>query len=274
MGKRYNRALTIAGSDSSGGAGVQADLKTFSALGCYGLSAITALTAQNTQGVRGIQEIPAAFVSLQIRTVLEDVGADVIKIGMLFNSEIIREVAECLQSFTIPCVVVDPVMVAKGGDRLLREDAMQSLRDRLIPMATVLTPNLAEAEALLGRSIKTHDEMGQAAKELCRLGAKATVVKGGNLAGKSSDDCLCVQDKDGREIVHWLEQPRIETANVHGTGCTFSSAIAAYLAKGYEIEDAVRQAKSYVTEALQAGAEYKLGQGKGPVKHFYKTWEI
>ncbi len=272
MGKSYLRVLTIAGSDSGGGAGVQADIKTFSAIGCYGLSATTALTAQNTQGVRGIQEISAAFVGLQIRTVLDDIGADAVKIGMLFNSGIIHEVAECLKSYAVPWVVIDPVMFAKSGDRLLQEEAMQSLRDELIPLATVLTPNIAEAEGLLDRSIKTRDEMERAAKDLCGLGAGAVVVKGGSFANQSCDDCVCIRDNAGRETVHWLDQPRIETANVHGTGCTFSSAIAAYLAQGMQIEEAIRKAKSYVTDALKAGAEYQLGKGKGPVKHFYQWW--
>lgn len=272
MAKHYSRALTIAGSDNSGGAGIQADLKTFSALGCYGMSAITALTAQNTQGVRGVCEVPAQFVADQIDTVLEDVGADAVKTGMLFHSEIIRVVADRLKYHKVSRIVVDPVMFAKSGDRLLQEEAMQSLRGEMIPLAAVLTPNIAEAAALLGREIKTRDAMEQAAKELCAMGARAVVVKGGNFTRQASDDCLCTRGSAGKTAIHWLNQPRIETSNVHGTGCTFSSAIAAYLAQEVPVEEAVRRAKSYLTQALKAGAEYQLGKGKGPVKHFYQWW--
>jgi len=272
MAKSYLRVLTIAGSDNSGGAGIQADLKTFSALGCYGMSVVTALTAQNTQRVRGVCEVPAQFVADQIDTILEDVGADAVKIGMLFHSKIIRVVADRLKDHKASRIVVDPVMFAKSGDRLLKEEAMQSLRGEMIPLATVLTPNIAEAEALLNREIKTRDAMEQAARELCAMGAKAVVVKGGNLSHQSSDDCLCIKSEKSRKTIHWLKQARIETSNVHGTGCTFSSAIAAYLAQEMPIKEAIRQAKSYITQALTAGAEYQLGKGKGPVKHFYQWW--
>lgn len=267
---KYVRALTIAGSDNSGGAGIQADLKTFSALGCYGMSVITALTAQNTQGVRGIQDIPPAFIAQQIETILDDVGVDAIKIGMLFNTPVIEQVAECLRKIDGTPIVLDPVMFAKSGDRLLQEDAVSALRRELLPMATVLTPNIAEAAALLDRAIDSTEAMEQAARELCALGPQAVVVKGGNLTGSNSDDCLCI----GGESIHWLKQKRIDTRNVHGTGCTFSSAIAAYLAQSLSVEEAVRQAKDYLTGALKAGAKLKLGKGKGPVLHFHQLWKL
>ncbi len=266
---KYVRALTIAGSDNSGGAGIQADLKTFSALGCYGMSVITALTAQNTLGVSGIQDIPPPFVAQQITTILGDVGVDAVKIGMLFNVPVITQVAECLRALDATPIVLDPVMFAKSGDRLLQEDAVSALRTDLLPMATVLTPNIAEAAALLDRAIDSPEDMENAARDLCALGPQAVVVKGGNRAGNDSDDCLCLAGGP----VHWLKQERIATNNVHGTGCTFSSAIAAFLARGVSIEDAVRQAKEYLTGALKAGAELTLGKGKGPVLHFHQLWK-
>ncbi len=267
--RSYFRALTIAGSDSGGGAGIQADLKTFSALGCYGLSVVTALTAQNTLGVQTIHEVPSQFVVEQMRAVLGDIGADAVKIGMLHDPEVIRGVARELLEFDPLRVVVDPVMVAKSGDRLLKEEAVQALREELLPQATVLTPNLPEAGALLGRPVNQKNEMEPAARDLCALGPQAVVVKGGHLSDGSSDDCLVVQ---GREKAVWLEQPRIPTDNVHGTGCTFSSAVAAGLARSMAIVPAVREAKQYLTEALTAGADFRLGRGRGPVHHFYRTW--
>ena len=267
--RKYCRALSIAGSDCSGGAGIQADLKTFSALGCYGMSVITVLTAQNTQGVQAIQELPPQFIVKQIQSILEDVGVDVVKVGMLFNSSIIKEVASTLRESPVPSLVIDPVMFAKSGDRLLQEDAINAYCQELLPLATVLTPNIAEASALLGRFINSPQDMEQAAKDLCDLGPQAVVVKGGNLLQHSSDDCLWVKDKG----LQWLRQERIETDNIHGTGCTFSAAIAGYLARSFPIEEAVREAKKYLTEALSAGAKYQLGKGKGPVLHFYQTWK-
>ncbi|GJL80145.1 MAG: hydroxymethylpyrimidine/phosphomethylpyrimidine kinase [Nitrospinaceae bacterium] len=267
--KKYFRALTIAGSDNSGGAGIQADLKTFSALGCYGTSVITALTAQNTCGVRGIQEIPSEFVVQQIQTIVDDVGVDAVKTGMLFNSPIILAVAGYLRENPVSSLVVDPVMFAKSGDRLLLKDAIDSFCRELIPLATVLTPNISETEAILGRPIDSRKEMEKAAKDLCQMGPEAVVVKGGNLLKDSSDDCLFI--RGGK--THWLKQKRVPTDNVHGTGCTFSAAIAAFLARSFPIEDAVREAKSYLTGAIQAGDRYQLGKGKGPVMHFYKTWK-
>lgn len=232
------------------------------------MSVITTLTAQNTQGVRGVQEIPPEFVVQQIQTVVEDVGVDAVKIGMLFNSPIIREVAKFLRQNPVSRLVVDPVMFAKSGDRLLLKDATESFCKELIPLATVLTPNIAEATAILGHPINSRDDMEQAAKDLCQMGPKAVVVKGGNLLKDSSDDCLFVRDGQ----ILWLNQKRVHTNNVHGTGCTFSAAITAFLAHSLSIADAVHVAKKYLTGAIEAGANYQLGKGKGPVMHFYQTW--
>ena len=265
----YFRALTIAGSDNSGGAGIQADLKTFSALGCYGMSVITALTAQNTKGVQDIQEVEPDFIEKQIHSILDDIGVDAIKIGMLFNIPIIKTVAKILREKKISLIVVDPVMFAKSGDRLLQVEAVQAIKEDLFPLATIVTPNLLEAEALLERSIQSLEAMQQATVDLCSLGPKAAVVKGGGLTDSNSDDCLMVREAQ----FQWLKQDRLDTQNTHGTGCTFSSAIAAFLARSYNLENAVKEAKIYLTQALKAGADKNLGYGKGPVMHFYNTWE-
>ncbi|MAX16733.1 MAG: bifunctional hydroxymethylpyrimidine kinase/phosphomethylpyrimidine kinase [Nitrospina sp.] len=267
--KSYFRALTIGGSDSSGGAGIQADIKTFSALGCYGMSAITVLTSQNTQGVFGIQEISPEFVVEQITSVLGDIGVDAVKIGMLFNTPIIKKVAKCMRENRGFPVVLDPVMFAKSGDRLLKKDAIDTIRDELFPLATLVTPNIPEASALLGRPIESPESMQEAAVELCALGPQGVVIKGGSLLNRASDDCMFV--KNGQ--LQWLKQERIDTQNIHGTGCTFSSAITAFLAQSFTLEDSVLEAKKYVSKAIKAGSNKKLGLGKGPVMHFYKTWK-
>ena len=264
----YYRALTIAGSDNSGGAGIQADLKTFSALGCYGMSVITALTAQNTQGVKGIQEIDPQFIEKQMNSILDDIGVDAIKIGMLFNTPVIKIVAKCLREIKECPIVLDPVMFAKSGDRLLQEEAIESIKNELFPLATIITPNIPEAEALLGCSIESFESMQQAAVDLNKLGPRAVVVKGGALSACTSDDCLVIEGSEPQ----WLKQERIDTKNLHGAGCTFSSAISAFLARSYNLEDAVKEAKTYLTQALIAGADKNLGHGKGPVMHFYNTW--
>ena len=267
--KEYFRALTIGGSDNSGGAGIQADLKTFSALECYGMSVITALTAQNTQGVRSIQEVKPEFVEEQFNVILEDIGVDAIKIGMLFNVPIIKVIAKCLYKVNGYPIVLDPVMFAKSGDRLLQEEAVKAIQKELFPLATVVTPNIPEAQEFLGYSIENSESMRQAAMDLCDSGPAAVVIKGGGLSDDFSDDCLFVK---GGELL-WFKQERISTNNIHGTGCTFSSAIAAYLARSYKLEDAVREAKLYLTQSLKAGADKKLGKGQGPVLHFFNTWE-
>ena len=267
--KTYRRVLTIAGSDSGGGAGIQADLKTFAANGCYGLSVITALTAQNTQGVRAIHPAPVAFVAQQLDAVLPDIGADAVKIGMLFSPELIEMVARKMKEYRVERIVLDPVMVAQSGDKLLRDDAVAALKTHLIPLAEVLTPNIPEAAVLLGRKIARLDQLPGAAKELAKLGCRNVLVKGGHLEGEDSDDCLYL---GGEKRTVCLPGERLETRNNHGTGCTLSSAIAANLAKGEKVDVAVRHAKKYITEAIRAGAGYQIGHGHGPVHHFWKYW--
>jgi hydroxymethylpyrimidine/phosphomethylpyrimidine kinase len=266
---RYRRLLTIAGSDSGGGAGIQADLKTFSALGCYGMSAVTALTAQNTLGVTGIHPVPPAFVAEQIEAVFSDIGADAVKIGMLYSAELIASVADSLKKHGATNVVLDPVMVAQSGDKLLRDDAIDAVREYLMPLADVVTPNLPEAAVLLGREIRTRSEMESAARDLTRFGSRGILLKGGHLDTDDSTDLLFLS---GETLPIFFEEERIETRNNHGTGCTLSSAIAAYLARGESVVDAVRRAKRYITEAIRAGADFRLGGGHGPVHHFYRYW--
>ncbi|QXD16291.1 bifunctional hydroxymethylpyrimidine kinase/phosphomethylpyrimidine kinase [Rhodocaloribacter litoris] len=271
--RRYTRALTIATSDSGGGAGIQADLKTFGALGCYGMSVIVALTAQNTHEVRAIHAAPPGFVTAQIDAVVEDLGVDAVKIGMLFNAEIMRAVADRLQAHGLDRVVLDPVMVAKSGARLIEEEAVETLKTHLLPLSLVVTPNLPEAEVLLGRSINGRADMEAAARELLGLGPRAVLLKGGHLAEAGSADCLVLAapDPTGRDVF-WFESERVDTPNTHGTGCTLSSAIAAGLAREQTLPEAVRNAKAYVTGALKAGRAYRIGQGHGPLHHFFSFW--
>ncbi len=270
--KKYARTLTIAGSDSGGGAGIQADLKTFSALGCYGMSVITALTAQNTTGVRSIFEVSSDFIGDQIDAVLSDIGADAVKIGMLHRSEIIRVVAERLKHYGMKSVVLDPVMVAKSGDHLLKDEATDTLKDVLFPITKILTPNLPEASVLLARKISGSDEMEKAAMDLTDLGPSIVVIKGGHSDSSQSDDYVCIRDARGNTQGTWLKTTRIKTQNTHGTGCTFSSAIASFLAHGFDSLTAIRKAKDYLFDAIKAGADYKLGSGHGPVHHFHRLW--
>lgn len=267
--KTYRRALTIAGSDSGGGAGIQADLKTFAANGCFGMSVITALTAQNTQGVTGIHPVPVDFVGKQLDAVLSDIGVDVVKIGMLYSAELIEKVARKLQEYRISRIVLDPVMVAQSGDKLLQDSAIEALKTHLIPLAEILTPNIPEASVLLGRKISVAAEMPAAAEELTALGCRNVLVKGGHLEGDDCDDCLSLGDE--KRIVRF-SGARVETRNNHGTGCTLSAAIAAFLARGDDVEAAVRHAKTYIAEAIRAGAAYRIGHGHGPVHHFHRFW--
>ena len=261
-------AVTIAGSDSSGGAGIQADLKTFSALGVYGASVITALTAQNTQGVRAIHDVPPEFVTAQIDAVFSDLDVDAVKIGMLSRAATIAAVAEGIELHRMKNVVLDPVMVATSGDRLLAPDAIDALRRLLIPRAGVITPNLPEAAALLDVPIATNESgMMAQAQRLLELGAAAVLIKGGHGSGAESVDLLA--DKSG---VVRLAAARVETRNTHGTGCTLSSAIAAELAKGKSLSDAVRAAKTYITRAIMAADKLAIGKGHGPVHHFHQWW--
>lgn len=269
MKKRYHRALTIAGSDCSGGAGIQADLKTFSALGCYGMSVITALTAQNTMGVSAIHPLPAGFVREQIEVLLNDIGADAIKIGMLYSEELIRTVAGQLKNHPGPHIVLDPVMVSQSGHKLIEEGALEALKGDLIPLSTVLTPNIPEASMLLGRELQDLSDREEAARDLARYGAKSVLLKGGHLSGNESSDLLFIASEN-RVVI--LPGERIPTRNNHGTGCTLSSAVASFLARGLPLEEAVRQSKEYITGAIRAGAEYEIGKGHGPVHHYFRFW--
>lgn len=260
------RALTIAGSDSGGGAGLQADLKTFAALGVYGMSAITSITAQNTVGVQGVFDLPPDFVGLQIDSVVTDIGVDAVKTGMLSNAGIIEVVAAKVREHMLPHLVVDPVMVAKSGDALLRPEAREALIELLLPLAEVLTPNLHEARALTGRPIEGLQDMHRAAEAIHALGPRYVVVKGGHLEADPTGTGT-VHDLlfDGQHFVV-LRAERITTPHTHGTGCTFASAIAAGLAKGLSVERAMREAKAYITEAIRHALP--LGHGHGPTNHF------
>jgi hydroxymethylpyrimidine/phosphomethylpyrimidine kinase len=270
-GRRYARVLSIAGSDSGGGAGIQADLKTFSALGCYGMTAITAITAQNTQGVRGIHGIPPEMLRAQIDAVVEDIGADAVKIGMLATPEVVRMVADAIRRHRLPHVVLDPVMVATSGDRLIVPETVAALVGELFPLAEVITPNLDEAALLLGHAIEGADALDAAAQALLGLGARAALLKGGHLPGGWVVDVLALQG--GTEgtgaALQRLESARIATHNGHGTGCTLSSAIAAHLALGHALPEAVQKARAYILGAIQAGAAVRTGHGHGPLNHGY-----
>ena len=261
-------AVTIAGSDSSGGAGIQADLKTFSALGVYGASVITALTAQNTRGVTAIHDVPAHFIAAQIDAVFSDLKVDAVKIGMLSVPVAIATVAAGLERWSQTLVVLDPVMVATSGDRLLAPAAIEVLKRDLIPRALVVTPNLHEAAALLDEPLaRDESEMRSQAEKLLRIGAKAVLIKGGHAQGPEAVDLLVTPEAAAR-----LSTEKIDTANTHGTGCTLSSAIAAGLAKGYRLSEAVADAKTYVTQAIAAADELEIGQGRGPTHHFHAWW--
>lgn len=263
---QYPAALTIAGSDSGGGAGIQADLKTFSALGVYGTSAITAITAQNTVGVFGVEAIAPALVAAQIKVVLEDIDIGAVKIGMLASVEVIEAVADALEGYTGP-IVLDPVMIAKSGDALLANDAVSALRENLLPRATVLTPNIPEAACLLAQSEElSPNGLQRQGRELLALGPKAVLMKGGHGAGDICTDWLI----NGAEIA--LKADRIETRNTHGTGCTLSSAIAAGLARGQPVDTAVRAAHGWLHQAILRADDLNIGAGHGPVHHFHKVW--
>ena len=263
--RRYARVLSIAGSDSGGGAGIQADLKTFSALGCYGMTAITALTAQNTQGVRGIHGVPPEFLAAQIDAVVEDIGVDAVKIGMLHSPDVVRVVADAIRRHQLPHVVLDPVMVATSGDRLIAKETVGVLVRELFPLAEVITPNLDEAAWLLGRAIDGVDVLQGGAEDLVLLGAPAALLKGGHLPGDWVVDMLATRSG----AVQRLESPRIATHNGHGTGCTLSSAIAAHLALGLPLVQAVEAARAYILGAIAAGADVTTGRGHGPLNHGY-----
>lgn len=258
-------ALTIAGSDSGGGAGIQADLKTFSALGVYGASVITAVTAQNTVGVTAVHEVPVEVIERQLDAVLSDFEVGATKTGMLSGSDIIRAIAQKIEQWEVRDLVVDPVMVAKSGDRLLHEDAIDVLRYRLLPLALVVTPNIPEAEVLAGMEIRHEIDREEAARRIRKLGARYVVVKGGHLDGDPVDLVW-----DGREMRR-LSVHRVESTSTHGTGCTLSAAITALLVRGKGVEDAIHQAKDYITGAIQHAQE--LGHGHGPLNHHYRHYQ-
>lgn len=268
--KTYRRALTIAGSDPSGGAGIQADLKTFSACGCYGMSAITAVVDENTVGVTGVHPIPVDFVSGQIKSVIDDIGVDAVKIGMLHSSELILAVRDTLAGYGISNIVLDPVMVATSGDPLLQEDAVATLKAELVPYARVITPNIPEAELLLGRRLESQDELPDAARELSQDRRVSVMLKAGHLHDEELVDIFYNAETD--EILR-LSSLRLDTPNTHGTGCTLSSAFAAFLAHGQGLNEAARNAKDYITAAITAGSAYGIGHGHGPVHHFFRFWE-
>jgi len=269
--RSYRKALTIAGSDSGGGAGIQADLKTFAALRCYGMSAITALTAQNTLGVTDIHPVPAAFVEAQLEAVFSDMGADAVKIGMLYSAELIAAVAGRLQKHGARRIVLDTVMISQSGHRLLRGDAVEAFKELLIPLADIITPNLPEAAVLLGAEHGELKDLRSAARSLSAFGSAAVLLKAGHLQNDpESNDILYLKQED--RFVE-LKAPRIDTRNNHGTGCTLSAAAAAYLAHGLDIPEAVRKAKEYIHAAIRAGVPYRLGKGHGPVHHLFPFWQ-
>ena len=258
------RAMTIAGSDSGGGAGIQADLKTFAAFGVYGTSAITAVTAQNTREVTQVLEMPAQIICDQIDAIMVDIGTDVVKTGMLFSTQIIQAVLSKIEEHQLNLVVVDPVMIAKSGHRLLQPEAVDALK-QLLPFATVVTPNIVEAEVLAGRSINTLGEVREAARVIHALGPKAVIVKGGHLSGNEVVDLLF----DGQDFTQVVGE-RVRSDNTHGTGCTFAAAVAAGLSKGVVVQQALTDAKQYVSAGIRHS--FYIGAGHGPLNHFYHWW--
>lgn len=263
--KTYPVVLTIAGSDSSGGAGIQADLKTMSAIGVFGTSAITAITAQNTCEVRAIQGIDPSIVRQQIEAVLDDLPCRTVKLGMLYARPTIEAIADCLAHYPLDHIVLDPVMVSTSGCRLIEEEAIEAVKSLLLPRATLVTPNIPETEILSGLPVTNERDMELAAQRLFRIGCRAVLIKGGHLEGTESYDLLFTPHADPMRYT----SPRVATRNTHGTGCTFSSAIASYLALGRMLPDAVAAAKHYLTQALQAGADVTIGHGHGAVNHLF-----
>lgn len=267
---RYKRVLSIAGSDPSGGAGIQADLKTMSACGCFATTAITAVVDENTVGVYGVHPIPVDFVKGQIKSVLDDIGADAIKIGMLHSSELIRCIKETLEPYQIRNIVLDPVMVATSGDKLLLDGAIATLQNELIPMTRVITPNIPEAEILSGQKITCQDDLPKVVKSLTCGGKVSVLLKAGHLTEDELTDIFYNAETD--ELLE-LKSKRVNTKNTHGTGCTFSSAFASFLAHGLDLNAAVRTAKEYINKAIVEGAVYEIGKGHGPVHHFHPFWK-
>lgn len=271
MKKKYNRVLTIAGSDSGGGAGIQADIKTISAMGCFAASAVTAITVQNTVGVLAVHPVPLDILAGQIDAVLSDIGADAIKIGMLHSADVVRIVADKIEKYGIKNVVLDPVMVSTSGHRLIEESAVKVIKERLLPLARVLTPNIPEAEMLTGiQGIGEHD-FERIARELSGNCGVSVFLKAGHLSGDTLTDCFYNAEDDTLTL---LPAARVVTENTHGTGCTLSSALAAALARGEGLTEAARSAKDYLIKAIKSGAAYRIGNGHGPVNHFFQRLEI
>jgi len=266
---KYNTVLTIAGTDPSGGAGIQADIKAISACGCYATSAITAVLAQNTQGVTSILALPNKMLKEQIIAVLEDIGTNAVKIGMLHSSETVNTVAKTLKEFNISNIVLDPVMVATSGDVLLEESAINTLKEVLIPMVRVITPNIPEAELLLGKKIHSQEDLPVFAKELSNNRQVSVLLKAGHLVDDELIDIFYNAETD--ETIE-LKSRRVKTENTHGTGCTLSSAFASFLARGFNLNDAAREAKNYINNSIIEGAKYEIGKGHGPVHHFHEFW--
>ncbi|MDR2084588.1 MAG: bifunctional hydroxymethylpyrimidine kinase/phosphomethylpyrimidine kinase [Bacteroidales bacterium] len=266
----YKRVLTIAGSDSGGGAGIQADIKTMSACGCYGMSAITAVTVQNTLGVESFMPIPPDIIEQQIDAVMIDIGADAVKIGMLSSSEVMLAVKKALKPYDLTNIVLDPVMVSTSGHKLMNDEAIDTLKNELLNMARIITPNIPEAEILLGEKITHQDQLPEFAMKLSNNRNVSVLLKAGHLDDKILIDVLYNAETDS---ITKLGSKRIYTKNTHGTGCTFSSALASFLAYGLDLESAVGKAKAYVYSAIETGAKYTLGKGHGPVHHFYSWWE-
>lgn len=267
---QYKRVLTIAGSDSGGGAGIQADIKTISACGCFAMSAITAVTVQNTVGLSDVHSVPEHIIEGQIVAVLSDIGADAIKIGMLHSSVVIETVIKALDQFDIENIVLDPVMVSTSGHKLIQDEAIETLKNKLIPLVRIITPNIPEAEILLGKKIENQADLLYFVKNLS-FGRKVSVLlKAGHLSEEMLTDVFYNAETD--EVIE-LSSQRIHTQNTHGTGCTLSSAIASFLAQGLPMNDAVLQGKDYINRAIINGASYEIGKGHGPVHHFYKFWE-
>lgn len=266
--KNYTRILTIAGSDSGGGAGIQADLKTISACGCYGMSAITAITAQNTLGVIGIHPVPPAMIEAQIRAVLEDMGADGIKIGMLYSKDVVERVSNVLRGYRNIPVVLDPVMVATSGDSLVCDEVAQAMKTGLFPLVRLVTPNIPEGGNLLGEAIG--GDLIETARRMAKRFSCSILLKGGHMEGERLVDVLYEYDT---EISTSFENRRIDTCNTHGTGCTLSSAIASFLGKGFSLSGAVGRAENYLHQAVTVGANYGTGTGHGPVHHFHAWWQ-
>ena len=275
--KSYPKVLSIAGSDSSGGAGIQADLKTFSALGVYGATAITAITAQNTLGVNSQFALEPQIVYDQIAAVMDDIEPSVVKIGMLSNTAIVEAVAKALHDYKPSFIVLDPVIVSSTGHRLLSIEAQETIKEKLIPIADLLTPNIPEMKALTDSSLSSLEEKKEAAQHLFNLGAKAILLKGGHEEGEMKTDVLFVSQQttdNGQQTLSMFTSETVVTKNTHGTGCTLSSAIAAFIARGLSLEDAISEAKNYVTEAIRAGADINIGKGIGPVNHFFNPQKM